>query len=295
MLSIMEQKDALYTLLEEDRQRCAYSPDRHPSPTSSTSTTSILHAQEQYFSSSTPCLSIPNDSAQDQIDNTSSSSSTLLHPNDSYSQNNNLRKSSVNTFLSVSPSTSRRSSVFDSLELMSRRPSVFDKDPCTVFCNHLEESEQAQRKINKLFCYESGRRMTLADLTPSRISLTSSNQYDPHPSISLSKPSTRSITRRYSLNLSFDKSYVVLPDKRRKSSNLSQLKNKPFKPLVRGRALAKPVPAYLKLDKNKSSSLLSSACCYALVVVVAVWIVPYIISYLLFFISYSSQNSDVPF
>ena len=243
----MEQKDSLYTMLEEDRQRCddlGHPDDLDGTCSSITSDFNFLPtASTDQAQSNKLSLSVPND-------NNRKSSSGLLPP---------------------SPSLSRRNSIFDSYKQPSRRPSVFDRDPCRLSCQHRQQADLARRKIN-LVSNSKARRVTVGDLEPSRMYFTSN--LNTFPFLSLANSAK---IRKYSLDLSFPLNGFFPSNslgKKRKKKN--------FKPV--DKSFIKPV--------NGSSSLLSTACGFAVIIVVFVWALPYFFYYFLLLFNSSTRGPN---
>nr|XP_027209346.1 protein-methionine sulfoxide oxidase mical3a-like [Penaeus vannamei] len=280
ILNILEQKDALVNMLEEDRQRCDHSHHHHhhSNKNLSLSTSDTNEKLPQIHITSLPCNSIecspttaisPSlttipQSFKDSHTTSFSKLSSLLPAN-----NKGLLTSLLNPDLSqcssltsvlhgslppsscssqssanVSVASSRRSSQFDQFPQNSK-PSVFDIDPCSRMCTH---AQHARRKVNLFSRLSRVRRTTLPDLSPG----------DGEP---FSDPPLH--YRRYSLSIHVP---YRMPINSMGEINSPRLK----------RFNGNPVHS----NSTLFTRLLSTACGYALIFVVCVWFLPHMMSLL---------------
>lgn len=270
MLSILEQKDALVTMLEEDRQRCGHNynpmpfltasasltPQRLPNNlitstkpsttslcTSTTKLTPYLTTKLQHISYLHPTASqslaslfLPvshgqmtsNTSLLIPMDNQETKVASVLHACLSSSLNHAFHSLAL----------SERFSHFDH-HPSSRKPSVFDRDPCSKTCT---QYQHAQRKVNLFSQLGRIRRTTVPDLSLSRQKFT-----DP------SFPFRRS---SLSIPLPFQVNPPNSSSSRSKAEGASSSSHK------------------------CNSSLLNTACGYAMIIVIIVWFLPHIVTFL---------------
>ncbi|XP_047476303.1 F-actin-monooxygenase Mical-like isoform X2 [Penaeus chinensis] len=201
ILNILEQKDALVNMLEEDRQRCDHSHHQHhhsnknPSPSTSDTneklpqihitnlpcnpiecspTTAVspphLTTIPQSFKDSHTAIASFSKLSSLLPANNKGLLTSLLNPDSSQCSSltsvlhGSLTPSSGSSQSSanVSVASSRRSSQFDQFPQNSK-PSVFDIDPCSRMCTH---AQHARRKVNLFSRLSRVRRTTLPDLSP---------------------------------------------------------------------------------------------------------------------------------
>ncbi|KAK8728739.1 hypothetical protein OTU49_009120 [Cherax quadricarinatus] len=268
MLSILEQKDALVTMLEEDRQRCGHnhntmhfltasdslSPERLPNnlvtttkpcttpdctsttkllPCLTTKLSSLSYLCSTSFSSSASLFSTLNH-GQMTLD------TSLLIPMDN-------QQSKVASILHACLSSSlnpalhplalaERFSHFDQLPA-SCRPSVFDHDPCSKTFTYYQH---AQQKVNNFSTPGHVKRTTIPDLSLCNQKPIFTNPFSP---FHRSSPSVSLPVRMNTLNSASSKSVV-------------------------------------KGASKCNSSWLNTACSYAMMIVIIVWFLPHIVTLL---------------
>lgn len=274
MLSILEQKEALVTLLEEDRQRCEHNHHHSPSTAHkfphSTSTTAAP------FASSIQTLSFLNitDLALNPDDLTPALISALAPYFIPESQPYDVNPGSTTVIdddlssdlksLTQSLSLNERQSHFSHLP-KSRRPSVFDLDPCSYACTH---ARHAHKKVN---LFGRARRSTHPDitLTQQRLILSHPSHTDstsPHRRLSLSFP--------FPLHLGSREGHLQQCDFF--SSSPSTLHSD-------------PVSLHTSVSQT---SFLNTVCSYALIVVLSLWFLPQLASFVSHF--FCQTYSGIP-
>ncbi|XP_042866389.1 F-actin-monooxygenase Mical-like isoform X3 [Penaeus japonicus] len=202
ILNILEQKDALVNMLEEDRQRCDHShhhQHHHSNKNLTLSTSDTNEKLPQIQITNLPCnplecspttaispphlTTIPKSFKDSHTAIASFSKLSSLLPannkglltsllNPDLSQCSSLTSllhdsltpssNSSQSSANVSVTSSRRSSQFDQFPHNSK-PSVFDIDPCSRMCTH---AQHARRKVNLFSRLSRVRRTTLPDLSP---------------------------------------------------------------------------------------------------------------------------------
>lgn len=168
MLSILEQKEALVTLLEEDRQRCDH--NHHHCPSTAHKCPHSTSSAAAPFASSIQTLSFLNitDLAMNPDDLTPALVSALapyfIPESQSFDVNHGSTTVIADDFtsemkpLTQSLSLNERQSHFCHFP-KPRRPSVFDLDPCSYACTH---ARHAHKKVN---LFGRARRSTHPDIT----------------------------------------------------------------------------------------------------------------------------------
>lgn len=287
MLSILEQKDALVTMMEEDRQRCGHNHHHHPNIIPFLSANTSFTSERLYnnlitsikpcsitncsFNSTTslpPCLATSLQNLSDLCSSaTSLSTLASLIPDLNYRQmtiNTSLLNSQESSGISVShaclnsslsPAThflslSECTKHFDQFTY-SCKPSIFDSDPCSIMCTPYQHARRKVNDFSRLGCL---RRTTLPDLSlynQKSFSIDSSFPY-----------------RRFSLS-------IPLPVHMNASNTSKNNVFASYKSEVKG----------VHSEYHSNSSLLSTACSCAMIIVVSIWFLPYIITLLSMLVS----------
>lgn len=263
MLSILEQKEALVTLLEEDRQRCDH--NHHHSPSTAHKFPHSTSTAAAPFASSIQALSFLNitDLAMSPEDLTPALISALAPYFLPESQPFDVNPGSTTVIaddlssdlkpLTQSFSLNERQSHFSFLP-KPRRPSVFDLDPCSYACTH---ARHAHKKMN---LFGRARRSTHPDITTitqQRLILSHSSHTgsaSPHRRLSLSFP--------FPLHL---------------GSREGQLKQCDFFSSSPSALHSDPVSLPTSVSQ---ASFLNSVCSYALIVVLSLWFLPQLASFI---------------
>lgn len=221
-------------MLEEDRQRCGHPNTPSPNPSTITITTTTATATLP------PCIHIPFSTSPSSP--VASDLPTRLLTSDILTADMAWALEGLLTTRQTPSSASLNERMSHFTELPpSRRPSIFDSDPCSRTCTH---SQHAYRKASLYSRLGRVRRTTLPDLT-SHINLLSSDPSHRHRRFSMSTPVP-----------------LCMDSPARKSSTSH-----------------KPVMLSGHSEEDLCTPL-STACGYGVVLVVSIWLLPYIVAIL---------------